>query len=291
MRLVIVSGVSGSGKTVALHTLEDGGFYCVDNLPLGLLPAFVRQFRDQAPAFDAAAVGVDIRCGLTDFERLDTILAESPVDAADLDIVFLTAETDTLLTRFSETRRKHPLSDRDLPLADAIREEQRILRPLQERADLVIDTTSTSVHELRAQLGERLVRPHRPGISLLIQSFGFKHGVPPDSDFVFDVRCLPNPHWDRDLRPHTGLDAPVVDFLEGYPAVGEMYADILGFVQRWLPRFERENRSYLTVSVGCTGGRHRSVYLTHRLYRELGEQVDQLSLSHRELGGLACPPE
>ena len=283
MRLVIVSGVSGSGKTVALHTLEDGGFYCVDNLPASLLPALTEKLaRQEHPGYRDVAVGIDIRGGVADFHHLDDLLGEVGGDGVEPQVLFLTAERNTLLKRFSETRRKHPLSTDNLPLGDAVDQEVALLEPLKERADLVIDTTGTSVHDLRRLVGDRLIQPAAQGLSLLIQSFGFKHGVPADSDFVFDARCLPNPHWNPELRPYSGLDAPVRAFLESHEAVDELFGDIHGFLEGWLPRFEREHRSYLTVSIGCTGGQHRSVYLADRIHRAMADRFTNIAVRHRD---------
>lgn len=283
-QLVIISGLSGSGKTVALHTLEDTGYYCIDNLPVSMLAAYGRHIRD-LPTGDQTphAVGIDARNRPDDLKRFDTILQELRDQGIRARIVFLTADETTLIKRFSETRRRHPLSGKDIPLADAIGREHHLLTPIQSKADLVIDTTATTIHQLRELVRKRLARTV-PGLSILFQSFGFKHGIPGDADFVFDVRCLPNPHWEPTLRPLTGKDPEVVDYLEEQPEVIRMGTQIREFLSEWIPHFERENRSYLTVAIGCTGGQHRSVYLAEMLgayfRRRHGQHV---TVRHREL--------
>lgn len=283
-RLIIVSGLSGSGKTVALHTLEDSGCYCIDNLPVTMLSAFGKHVTGLEPAtVNHYAVGVDARNRMTDLEAFAGILAElETVTGTRPEILFLTADDDTLIKRFSETRRRHPLSTGDIPLADAIDRERRLLVPIQSRADLVIDTTATTLHQLRELVRERLIG-HSRDLSLLFQSFGFKHGVPSDADFVFDVRVLPNPHWEPHLRPLTGLDPAVGEYLSSHAEVETMFADIRDYLERWIPAFKRENRSYLTVAIGCTGGQHRSVYLSNRLANHFRDDTQDVSVRHREL--------
>ncbi len=284
MKLVIVSGLSGSGKTVALHTLEDAGYYCIDNLPLKMLPELVDgMLAETPPPYDALAISIDARSGLEGPEQFDEILRHLGANPLALKVLFLTCDDSRLLKRFSETRRKHPLSRRGLPLADAIREERKLLEDIQVNADLALDSSDLNVHELRQLIIERLLAHNGAEMGLLIQSFGFKNGVPGDTDFVFDVRCLPNPHWEKNLRTLTGLDAEVVEYLETYPEVEAMYASIMEFLRQWIPRFEKENRSYMTVSIGCTGGKHRSVYLAERIARELTPGRGKLSIRHRDL--------
>lgn len=286
MRLVIISGLSGSGKTVALHALEDEGLYCIDNLHLGLLPAFVETLlTPKVKLYEEAAVGIDARSGIEELRRFNDIIAGIKNLGLELEIIYLQAETDTLLKRFSETRRKHPLSRKGLPLIEAIHLERSLLSVIAEHADLTIDTTHSNVHQLSSQIRERIGRSHFGSLSIQIQSFGFKHGVPGDSDFIFDVRCLPNPHWEPRLRNQTGLDPAVQEYLATHPMVEDMYNDILHFLLTWVPRFEAENRGYLTVSIGCTGGQHRSVYLVQRLgdaFRDL--RGTDITIRHRELG-------
>lgn len=284
MKLVIVSGMSGSGKSVALHTLEDIGFYCIDNLPVGLLADFGRHMTEQdSKSVERYAVGIDARNGAEDLSRFPRILDELEGRGIRSEILFLRAAYTTLIKRFSETRRRHPLSLPNTSLEEAIQREAELLAPIRERADLVIDTTATNVHQLRELVRERLDRRADARLSLLFVSFGFKHGIPKDADYVFDVRCLPNPHWEPRLRPLTGRDADVQRYLEAQPSVERMYTQIRDFVEEWLPSFEREGRSYLTVAVGCTGGQHRSVYLTERLAEHFRQRSDNVIVRHREL--------
>jgi len=284
MRIIIVSGMSGSGKSVALHTLEDEGFYCVDNLPGSLLPDLIdRLTRPDALSYESIAVGVDARSderSITDFvSNLDTLSSDENLD---IEILFLETNRETLLQRFSETRRKHPLSRKGTPLVSAIQKEADFLLQMKEHADLVIDTSNLNLHQLREIIVNRMIGRKSESLALLFQSFGFKYGSPQSSDFVFDVRCLPNPYWEPSIRSFTGLDEPVREFLEAHPPVEEMYESIRSFVEKWLPVFEAENRAYLTISIGCTGGRHRSVYLASRLAEHFSGRSENVSLRHRE---------
>lgn len=281
MRLIIVSGLSGSGKSVALATLEDAGFYCIDNLPVDLLDAFGRHIVEHADRADYA-VGIDARNQPASLERFPAILDRFAAQGLAPEIVFLDADDATLLKRFSETRRRHPLSGPDRPLAEAIQGERERLIPLHERADLSVDTSRTTLHELRRIIQTRLAAS-QSHLSIQLESFGYKHGTPTDADFVFDARCLPNPHWQPALRPLTGRDAHVADFLAGSPLVARYLKQIRGFLDDWLPVFEAENRSYLTIAVGCTGGQHRSVYLIEALATHLRAQERPVTLRHREL--------
>ena len=287
-RLIILSGLSGSGKSVALHTLEDEGFYCVDNLPLSLLPDFTkRMLNQQIKIYPSIAVGVDARSGPKDLDNFENIIAEVRKLDIHVEIIFLKAELNTLFKRFSETRRKHPLTQRGIPLFEAIEIENSLLSPIANHADLTLDTTQTNIHQFRSIIKERILEQKiDAGISLLFQSFGFKHGSPTDSDFVFDVRCLPNPHWETDLRPLTGQDTGVIEFLQSYDIVDRMFNQIAEFVENWVPEFEAQNRYYLTISIGCTGGQHRSVYLAECLCRYFKDKHGNVSLRHRELGEL-----
>jgi len=283
MSFFIVSGLSGSGKTIALQALEDAGFYCIDNLPAALLPHFAREVgaaRDQALA--NAAVGIDA--------RNRAFLAEVPNSLEELRtlgihyrIVFLEAEESILVKRFKETRRPHPMLDDHTSLLEAIGLEKQLLEPLAFAAALRIDTTHTTPHELRHQVLGFARGEETPGLTLLFKSFGFKHGTPLDADYVFDVRCLPNPYWQAELRPYTGLDEPVIRFLEQYDEVHAMFDELRSFLERWLPRFAREDRTYLTIAVGCTGGQHRSVYLVKRLADHFATQGMKTQVRHREL--------
>jgi UPF0042 nucleotide-binding protein len=283
VKLVIVSGLSGSGKTVALHTLEDQGFYCIDNLPAGLLSALASELNDSFNPVVQAAVGIDARNLPQALSQVSDTLNDLKTRQIDSEIVFLTCETDTLIKRFSETRRRHPLSEDGLSLADAIEHEKQLLEPISQSADLFIDTSQTTLHQLRDLIRQRVVRANAHSLSLLFQSFGFKHGIPVDADFVFDARCLPNPHWQPELRRLTGREQQVIDFLEGDSQVEEMFTALREYFEKWIPAFEADNRSYLTIAVGCTGGQHRSVYLTERLARHFAEHYVNVSTRHREL--------
>jgi UPF0042 nucleotide-binding protein len=284
MRLVIVSGTSGSGKSVALHTLEDLGYYCIDNLPVFLLRDLALGFQS-APGetFDNTAVGIDARSQPRHLRELPGLVAELREAGVDCQVLFLDAQGETLIKRFSETRRKHPLTADDRSLAEAIELERQLLKPILSDADLCIDTTHTNVHQLRDLIRERFGEGAPAAMSILLQTFGFKHGTPRDADFVIDVRCLPNPHWQPDLRPLTGLDPAVAHFLEASPEALEMRDDLIALFQRWLPRFESEGRSYLTIAIGCTGGQHRSVYIGEQLRAHFAATGRKVLIRHREL--------
>ena len=284
MKLIVVSGLSGSGKTIALQALEDMGIYCIDNLPFKLLPSLATHLQHAARLQQKdAAVGIDARNLVDDFDSFPETLAEIKAQGIQCEIIFLTADDHTLLKRFSETRRKHPLSSATVPLNEAIMAERRLLAPVVVNADWRLDTSHSTVHQLRALVRERMGRGGEQRLSLLFMSFGYKHGLPPDADLVFDVRCLPNPYWEPHLRSFTGLDAEVVAFLEQQPAVQRMFESISGFLDTWIPGFETENRSYMTVAVGCTGGYHRSVYLVNRLAKHFAAKRDNVLARHREL--------
>ena len=284
MKFVIVTGLSGSGKSVALNTLEDLGFYCIDNLPSFLLESFADALiGEHASRFAETAVGIDARNAPDDLRRVPPIVKRLRAAGIDAEIVFLEAEDEVLVQRFSETRRRHPLTDVDTSLADAIRQERELLAPFLSNADLRIDTTRTSLHELRDLMRRRVAERPRGVMSLLFLSFGFKRGVPRDADLVFDARCLPNPHWEPGLRPLTGRDAEVANFLERDPRVPALLDQITGFLGTWLPCFRDEGRTYLTVAIGCTGGQHRSVYLVEQLARRFRGTEPRVLVSHREL--------
>lgn len=283
-KLVIVSGLSGAGKSLVLNTLEDQGFYCIDNLPVSLLENLSSLLtREQGKFPNKVGIGIDARNPGSDLRELPGIIEKLNTEGIRTELVFLQADKNILTSRFSETRRKHPLSSESVSLTDALDQERVLLAPLSDMSDLHLDTSNTTVHELRDIVRERLA--NRPAGSLSIQflSFGYKHGIPADADYVFDVRCLPNPHWEKHLRPFTGQDRCVIEFLENQPAVTEMLSDIRGFLEQWLPRFEAENRSYLCVATGCTGGHHRSVYISDQLaayFRTVGKHV---VVRHRDL--------
>lgn len=283
LKLVIVSGLSGSGKTVALHMLEDLGYYCVDNLPISMLEPMVREIRsDPDRTYDRMAIGVDARARVADMRDFAARIRRLREAGVDCETVALQADNEIILKRYSETRRRHPLSDANTPLAEAIDREREILEPLTQQADLVIDTTRTTMHQLRDLVRDRI---HGRGglMSVLIESFGYKHGLPPDADFVFDLRCLPNPHWIPDLRGLTGLDPPVVDYLAASRIAQDLRQDIQRFLERWLPAFETDNRSYLTVALGCTGGQHRSVWMAEQLAAHFDDGHRQVLIRHTEL--------
>lgn len=284
MKLVIVSGLSGSGKTVALHTLEDAGYFCVDNLPVGLLPDFVEKMTHTKPAlYDLIAVAIDARSGVDDMDRFDELISQIRALKITLEILFLTSDIKKLLSRFSETRRKHPLSRQGLPLVEVIQLERKLLDNIYASADLIIDTTSFNVHQLRQTIITRMLPSTGSELAILLQSFGFKHGLPADTDFVFDVRCLPNPYWEDSLKSLDGKDDRVIEYLQSFKQVNRMFDTIKEFLKTWIPEFEKENRSYMTISIGCTGGQHRSVYLVEKITAELLLLHYNASVHHRDL--------
>jgi UPF0042 nucleotide-binding protein len=291
MRLIIVSGLSGSGKSVALHLLEDVGFYCMDNVPAALLGSVISELvatRDQA--YENLAVGIDARSRASDLETLPELVEEVRRRGIRCEVIFLHSDEDILLRRYAETRRPHPLSAQGLSLREAIDREKELLGPVIACAELVIDTTRTSVYQLRDTIRERVGMRSEPGLSILIESFGYKHGIPLDADFVFDLRCLPNPYWEQNLRPLTGKDADVVRYLESHESVRKMYTDILEFLRHWIPEYRDFNRNYLTVALGCTGGQHRSVYMVDKLAKALSTDYPQVLTRHNELRGIGRPP-
>lgn len=284
MKLFIVSGVSGSGKSTALHVFEDMDYYCIDNLPVALLPAFAEQIISAARSFPhEAVVGIDARNMAQDIQRFPTTLAKLRDTGISCEVIFLTAENSILLKRFSETRRKHPLTHDELPLADAIKDERELLEPIANCADLFIDTSHYNIHQLRDVVKGRFQDKPPQMLSILFQSFAYKHGVPGDADFVFDTRCLPNPYWKPVLRNQTGKDREVMEFLDNQALVGKMHNDIKDFLVNWIPHFEADNRSYMTIAIGCTGGQHRSVYLVERLAQFFSNTKQSILIRHREL--------
>ena len=282
--LVIVSGMSGSGKSVALNTFEDLGFYCVDNLPAELLPDFVRSVARDDGAPEKLAVGIDVRNRHTDLSNIPEWL--SAVGALGLDprLVFFDTTDAVLLKRYADTRRRHPLSHLGLALADAISLERQVLKPLRQIADAVIDTSQLNVHQMRRQVITDFGLTTDDSLSLLFESFAYRRGVPPDADFVFDARVLPNPHWNPELRPLSGRDENVRAFLDTQEYVGEYVAQVEQFLDTWLPRLRSDTRSYVTIAFGCTGGRHRSVYLAERLAEHCrARDWGEVAVYHREL--------
>lgn len=284
-RLIIVSGLSGSGKSVALHVLEDLGYYCIDNMPAALLKSLIDEVTKPGEnSANRIAVGVDARNRRQDLEALPELIAELKNTGIQTEVLYLQANDDTLLKRYSESRRRHPLADGGMELLTAISRERELLGQVINSADLIIDTSHKSIYELADVIRQRVDERNADTLSILIQSFGFKHGIPPDADFVFDLRCLPNPYWISKLRGQTGLDPAVATFLDSQPEFTQMYDDILYFLKRWIPRYTSVNRSYLTVALGCTGGQHRSVYMTEKLALALKEIHDPVHTRHTEIG-------
>ncbi|HLW05626.1 MAG TPA: RNase adapter RapZ [Azoarcus sp.] len=278
MQLVLISGMSGAGKSVVLKALEDSGYYAIDNLPAKLLPQLVEHLFDSGER--RVAVAIDMRSGAR-IAELPRHAAELRKQVDDLRLIFLNARDETLIARFSETRRRHPLARDDMSLAEAIAQERVLLEEVAELGHN-LDTSDLLPNTLRGWVKDFVGAEAAEGLVLMFQSFGFKFGIPLDADLVFDVRCLPNPHYDPVLRPLTGCDAPVIDFLSRVPAVDRMEHDIRRFVADWLPEFVRDNRSYLTVAIGCTGGQHRSVYFAERLAKAFRGQINVL-VRHRSI--------
>ena len=279
--LTIISGRSGSGKSTALHVLEDMGYYCIDNLPVGLLPPLIARLSDSQEV-QRVSVSIDARNVASDLQTFQEIMDQIDTDAVSTRIIYLDSASEALVKRFSETRRKHPLTSDQRDLREALELETQLLDPISAMADLSIDTTSLTIHELRDLIKTRVADASRE-LALLFQSFAYKNGVPVDADLVFDVRCLPNPHWKPNLRNFSGLDAPVQEFLESHDDVNEMFESIRAFLELWLPRFEANNRSYMTVAIGCTGGQHRSVYMSSRLHEWFRTRWKNVQVRHREL--------
>ncbi len=284
MKLIIISGLSGSGKSVALHTMEDEGFYCVDNFPLGLLTEFVDQIKkQQIQIYDEVAVGIDARSGAEDLKQFNDTIKLIKSKHIEVEVIYIHADINELIKRFSDTRRRHPLTRKGIPLAEAIDIERNLLLPIAKDADLNLDTTHTNVHQLRSLVKNTIISRPKEQLSILIQSFGFKHSTPTDSDFVFDVRCLPNPHWEPSLQALTGQDKPVQDFFNRHDEVADMIKHIKVFMDHWIPKFAEQSRYYLTISIGCTGGQHRSVFIAEQLHKHFSAQYAGASIRHREM--------
>ena len=284
MRLIIISGLSGSGKSVALNLLEDLDFYCIDNVPAVLLDTLISEsVTTKDPIYENLAVGVDARNRTRDLESLPNLIMDLRDRGIQCEVIFLHADDNILLKRYAETRRKHPLSDAGLSLHEAIARERELLGPIIDCAELVIDTTRTSVYELRDVIRDRVGARRKRSLSILIESFGYKHGIPSDTDFAFDLRCLPNPYWETNLRHLTGKDSAVIEYLEQQESVQKMYQDIVEFLKKWIPEYIDFNRSYLTVALGCTGGQHRSVYMAEKIATAISEQFDHVLTRHNEL--------
>ena len=281
MKLIIISGRSGSGKSTAVRALEDSGYNCIDNLPISLLEALIMEYLKEDAANTKLAVCIDARS--RSLEKFPDILMKLENAAIERQIIYLDALGPSLVKRFSETRRKHPLTTKDIDLRQAIDMEARMLGSVADLANLIIDTTHLGAKQLSDQIKERIIQREESSISLVFRSFGFKHGVPVDTDFVFDLRCLPNPHWEPKLRPLTGLNQEVENYLDEQPMVIEMFDELSGLLKRWIPRFEANERIYMTIGIGCTGGQHRSVYMAEKLARHFKEQFENVLVRHREL--------
>lgn len=283
-RLIIVSGLSGSGKTIALHVLEDLGYYCIDNLPAALLKSAVEEVTaGEGKSRSLIAVGIDARNRRKDLEALPNLISEFRGRDIMTDVLFLLADDEILIQRYSESRRRHPLAEQGSALRSAIDAERGMLSEVINSADLIIDTTRTSIYELSDAIRARVDRRETDSMSVLIESFGYKFGIPADADFVFDLRCLPNPYWTVELRGLTGLDSEVSDFLDSHDKFVAMHDDILAFLERWIPAYREAHRGYLTVAIGCTGGQHRSVYMVEKLSASLQERSEPVAKRHNEL--------
>jgi UPF0042 nucleotide-binding protein len=283
-RLIIVSGLSGSGKSVALHILEDLGYYCIDNLPAALLQSAVDEVTSDAETqATLVAVGIDARNRRKDLRALPKLISQFRERDIATDVLFLQADDEVLLKRYSESRRRHPLAEQGSALLAAIEVEREMLAEVINSADLIIDTSRTSTYELADTIRDRVDRRGTDTMSVLIESFGFKNGIPADADFVFDLRCLPNPYWTVELRGLTGLDNEVQEFLDAQERFNAMHDDILSFLSRWIPEYRQAHRGYLTVAIGCTGGQHRSVYMVEKLAASLAERDEVVTTRHNEI--------
>lgn len=284
MRLIVVSGLSGSGKSVALHMLEDLDWYCVDNIPAALLKSFVSHtLRSADVRYQRVAVGLDARNTPEEIATVPALLAELRNSGLPCELLFVAASDEALLRRYAETRRKHPLSRGGEGLRAAIQLERKLLDPVVQAATMVVDTSNSSVHELREMVRTRVERRSHQRLSILFQSFGFKHGIPGDADYVFDARSLPNPYWEPTLRPLTGRDPEVARYLAADASVARLQQDIATFVEARVPEYLATNRRYLSVAIGCTGGQHRSVYLVEALAADFARRHEDVSIRHTRL--------
>ncbi|REL34429.1 RNase adapter RapZ [Thalassotalea euphylliae] len=279
MKLIIVSGRSGSGKSVALRVLEDLGYYCVDNIPVNLLPALTHTVINE---YENVGVSLDVRNLPAEPKDVHEILDYLPA-AVELTILYLDANDNDLIRRFSETRRLHPLIRQNIALDQALELEKKLLEPVSTRADLYMNTSQLSPHQLADLVRERILGKKTGAMVLVFESFGFKHGIPADADYVFDARFLPNPFWDKELKSQTGLDQPVRDFLASQPIVTKFVWQINSFLMTWLPHLERNNRSYVTIAIGCTGGKHRSVYIAELLAGNFRKEREDVQSRHRDI--------
>jgi len=284
MKLLIVSGLSGSGKSIVLDTLEDCGYYCIDNLPITLLAGFISQvMQADTSTYEKTAIGIDARNQRKSLLNFTDIVNAIRKQGIECEVIFLQAEENVLLKRYSETRRKHPLTTSSVALKEALNIEKEMMEPVLRYADIVLDTSRTYVQQLRELVKSQIEKNNDQHLSLQFQSFGFKHGIPLDVDFMFDVRCLPNPYWVPDLRRFTGKDKPVIDYLNKSEDARQLFQDICVFLEQWVPRFDTDNRSYLTIGIGCTGGQHRSVYLVEMLVNHFKKTDLNVIVRHREL--------
>ncbi len=280
--MIIISGLSGSGKSIALQTLEDEGYFCIDNLPITFIPRFLEEIQ-QKNRISKLAIGVDARSFPDDLSEAEAVLQEIEKSTSFKPrILFLDTSDDILIKRYSHTRRRHPLTSAQVSLPEAIARENELLGPLRLRADVRIDTSFMNVHELRALLKDRLLEQKSTALAISIVSFGYRNGIPLDADFVFDARMLTNPHWVPELREYTGLDQEVIDYFAETEDIQNFYQDISEFIIKWLPSFKEGTRSYLTIAIGCTGGKHRSVYLSQKLFHELCDE-NNVIVKHREI--------
>lgn len=283
-RLIIVSGLSGAGKTVVLNTLEDLSYYTIDNLPVSLLNTLLEQFSaEDSRLAKQIVIGIDARNSHDDFSFLPKMIASLRDQNISTELIFIEANDDVLTKRFSETRRKHPLSTESMSLSDAIKQERKIIGALAEAVDLCIDTSHMQLHELRGIVRKRIDQRKKARLSLQFMSFGYKNGIPNDADFVFDLRCLPNPYWKKNLRQYSGKDEPIIKFLSKQDSVEQMLNDLESFLKRWIPQFEADNRSYLSIALGCTGGHHRSVFIAEQLATKFSRADKQVIIRHRDL--------
>lgn len=280
MKLLIISGRSGSGKSVTLRCLEDLGYYVVDNLPWALLPDLHKAL---SQSHSHVAISLDSRNLPSNPQVLDKTFTEVLNTYSNVDVIYLDADDLTLLKRYSESRRKHPLSTQNISLQEAIDKERKLLEPIANRANLLIDTRQMSAHDLTCMMRERVAPKEQSTLSIQFQSFGFKYGIPHDTDYIFDIRCLPNPYWEHELRSLTGHDQAVIDYLRKHDEVTQMQKSIADFLDKWIPAFKADRRSYLTVGIGCTGGQHRSVYMAEALAHYFRPVYQTIQVRHREL--------
>lgn len=281
--VVIVSGLSGAGKSTALKALEDMGYHCIDNLPVPLLDSFAQLLNSESGRYQDVALGMDARAPAERLAQIPNFIGQLREAGVKCQLLYLDASDSELIRRFGKTRRSHPLAQGTGPLQSAIKAERATLKPLRQCADWTLDTSDTNVHQLAHETW-KCIGPDTAGMTVVMQSFGFSHGIPDDIDFLFDLRSLPNPHWNEALRPLSGRDQAVAQWLQEEPSVDEMATDMSAFLQRWLPQLQSTHRSFVTIGLGCTGGQHRSVYMAERLAAELAETFPGMMIHHRELG-------